>query len=75
MTGRSGTAGTHGDSKLWRFRYYQPFTRKRAMLSFGSYPSASLSEACQIVNQPALFSAKTSSLKSTKWQSDFVRRM
>ena len=32
-------------SKLWRFRYYKPFTRKRAMISLGSYPSVSLSEA------------------------------
>ncbi|WP_067708700.1 integrase arm-type DNA-binding domain-containing protein [Erwinia sp. ErVv1] len=30
---------TTGGSKLWRFRYYKPFTRKRAMISFGSYPS------------------------------------
>jgi len=38
---------TPGGSKLWRFRYYKPFTRKRAMISFGSYPSVSLSEARQ----------------------------
>lgn len=34
-----------GGSKLWRFRYYKPFTRKRAMISLGSYPAVSLSEA------------------------------
>ncbi|WP_097096625.1 integrase arm-type DNA-binding domain-containing protein [Candidatus Pantoea floridensis] len=38
---------TTGGSKLWRFCYYKPFTRKRAMISFGSYPSVSLSEARQ----------------------------
>lgn len=38
---------TPGGSKLWRFRYYKPFTRKRAMISFGSYSSVSLSEARQ----------------------------
>nr|CBX81205.1 Prophage CP4-57 integrase [Erwinia amylovora ATCC BAA-2158] len=38
---------TPGGSKLWRFRYYKPFTRKRAMISFGSYPSVSLSEPRQ----------------------------
>ncbi|MBN9928890.1 integrase arm-type DNA-binding domain-containing protein [Pantoea agglomerans] len=38
---------TPGGSKLWRFRYYKPFIRKRAMISFGSYPFVSLSEARQ----------------------------
>jgi len=38
---------TPGGSKLWRFRYYKPYTRKRAMISFGSYPSVTLSEARQ----------------------------
>ena len=37
-----------GGSKLWRFRYYKPFTRKRAMISFGAYPAVSLSEARQL---------------------------
>ncbi|RRO03517.1 integrase arm-type DNA-binding domain-containing protein, partial [Pectobacterium aquaticum] len=36
---------TPSGSKLWRFRYYKPFTRKRAMISLGSYPSVSLAEA------------------------------
>lgn len=36
---------TSRGSKLWRFRYYKPFTSKRAMISLGSYPSVSLSEA------------------------------
>ena len=31
-----------GGSKLWRFRYYKTFTRKRAMISFGAYPAVSL---------------------------------
>lgn len=34
-------------SKLWRFRYYRPFTSKRTILSFGSYPEISLLEARQ----------------------------
>jgi integrase len=32
-------------SKLWLFNYYRPFTKKRANLSLGSYPSISLTEA------------------------------
>lgn len=32
-------------SKLWRFRYYRPITKKRAQQSFGSYPSCTLSDA------------------------------
>jgi hypothetical protein len=32
-------------SKLWRFRYSRPFTKKKANLSFGSYPGISLKQA------------------------------
>ncbi len=32
-------------SKLWQFRYYRPLTKKRAKLSFGSYPAVTLAEA------------------------------
>lgn len=32
-------------SKLWQFRYYRPLTRKRAKLSFGSYPAVTLADA------------------------------
>lgn len=32
-------------SKLWLFNYFRPFTKKRANLSFGSYPELSLSDA------------------------------
>lgn len=32
-------------SKLWLFNYYRPHDKKRANLSFGSYPTVSLAEA------------------------------
>ena len=32
-------------SKLWRFNYYKPFTRKRALISLGVYPDTSLQQA------------------------------
>jgi len=32
-------------SKLWRFRYSHPITKKKANLSFGSYPEISLEQA------------------------------
>ncbi|MFT5083826.1 MAG: integrase [Lentisphaeria bacterium] len=32
-------------SKLWLFNYYRPFTKKRANLSLGNYPTTSLAEA------------------------------
>ncbi|MFP1749473.1 integrase domain-containing protein [Lonsdalea quercina] len=32
-------------SKLWQFRYYRPLTKKRAKLSFGSYPAVTLADA------------------------------
>lgn len=32
-------------SKIWRFNYYRPITKKRALISFGSYPAVSLLEA------------------------------
>lgn len=31
--------------KLWRFRYLRPATKKRTMISLGSYPSLSLADA------------------------------
>lgn len=33
------------NSKLWRFRYYRPVNKKRAMISLGAYPEISLAEA------------------------------
>jgi Integrase len=35
-------------TKLWIFQYSRPFTKKRSNLSFGQYPSLSLSEARQM---------------------------
>jgi len=32
-------------SKLWLFNYYRPYTKKRANISFGTYPDLSLAEA------------------------------
>ena len=32
-------------SKLWLFNYYRPFTKKRANISFGTYPEETLAEA------------------------------
>ncbi len=34
-------------SKIWRFNYYRPLTKKRALISFGGYPTVSLAEARQ----------------------------
>ena len=31
--------------KLWRFNYYKPITKKRALISFGRYPDVSLQQA------------------------------
>lgn len=36
------------NSKLWRFRYERPFTKKRNDLSIGSYPDLSLAQAREI---------------------------
>ena len=47
-----------GGSKLWRFRYYKPITRKRAMISFGAYPAVSLSEARQLREDARLLLSK-----------------
>ncbi|AIU88106.1 integrase domain-containing protein [Pectobacterium odoriferum] len=33
------------NAKLWRFRYYKPTTKKRAMMAFGAYPTVSLADA------------------------------
>ncbi|HEQ2049693.1 TPA: tyrosine-type recombinase/integrase [Raoultella ornithinolytica] len=33
------------NSKLWRFRYYRPISKKRAMISFGAFPMVSLADA------------------------------
>ncbi|KML66438.1 integrase domain-containing protein [Pectobacterium peruviense] len=35
-------------TKTWRFRYYQPQTKKRTTLTFGSYPAISLADARQM---------------------------
>ncbi|MFT5003194.1 MAG: hypothetical protein ACI952_001542, partial [Flavobacteriales bacterium] len=32
-------------SKLWLFNYYRPFIKKRANISFGTYPETTLAEA------------------------------
>ncbi|PHI29758.1 integrase domain-containing protein [Budvicia aquatica] len=32
-------------SKIWQFRYYRPINKKRAKLTFGSYPSITLQDA------------------------------
>ncbi|WGE88057.1 integrase arm-type DNA-binding domain-containing protein [Actinobacillus equuli subsp. haemolyticus] len=32
-------------AKLWRFNYYKPITKKRALISFGRYPDISLQQA------------------------------
>ncbi|WP_374755483.1 hypothetical protein [Citrobacter amalonaticus] len=29
---------------MWRFRYYKPHSRKRGMMSFGSYPAVTLAD-------------------------------
>ncbi|KGA24543.1 hypothetical protein AO825_04940 [Pectobacterium brasiliense] len=34
-------------SKIWHFNYYRPDTKKRALISFGSFPAVSLVEARQ----------------------------
>lgn len=66
---------TTGGSKLWRFRYYKPFTRKRAMISLGSYPLFRSLRPVRIVKQPALFSVKISIPKSISRQSSFIRKV
>ena len=35
-------------SKLWRFRYYKPITKKRTEMSFGAFPQVSLADARQM---------------------------
>ncbi|OTQ54586.1 integrase [Gilliamella apis] len=32
-------------TKIWRFNYYRPVSKKRALISFGSYPEISLADA------------------------------
>ncbi|ASY76836.1 integrase domain-containing protein [Pectobacterium polaris] len=49
---------TPSGSKLWRFRYYKPFTRKRAMISLGAYPSVSLAEARKLREDARLLLSK-----------------
>lgn len=34
-------------SKIWRFQYYKPFSKKRTIISLGSYPALSLADARQ----------------------------
>ena len=33
------------NSKIWRFKYTRPYTKKGALISFGSYPEVSLQQA------------------------------
>ena len=35
-------------SKIWRFQYYKPFTKKRTLISLGNFPGLSLKEAREI---------------------------
>lgn len=35
-------------AKLWRFNYYRPFTKQRALMSLGTYPEISIAQARQI---------------------------
>ena len=35
-------------SKFWLFNYYRPITKKRANISFGSYPALSLAQAREL---------------------------
>lgn len=43
---KSGSAST-----LWRFRYYRPSTKKRAMVSLGAYPEISIADARRIKDE------------------------
>lgn len=35
-------------SKIWRFQYYKPFTKKRTLISLGTFPEISLKEAREV---------------------------
>ena len=35
-------------SKIWRFQYYKPFSKKRTLISLGVYPEISLKDAREI---------------------------
>lgn len=35
-------------SKIWRFQYYKPFTKKRTLISLGNYPAVTLKDARDI---------------------------
>lgn len=35
-------------SKIWRFQYYKPFTKKRTLISLGAFPEISLKEAREV---------------------------
>lgn len=43
---KSGSAST-----LWRFRYYKPHTKKRAMISLGAYPEVGIADARRIKDE------------------------
>ncbi|MCE7488935.1 integrase arm-type DNA-binding domain-containing protein [Klebsiella variicola] len=45
-------------SKIWRLRYYQPYTRKRHTLTIGSYPEIRLQEARQKREEARLMLAR-----------------
>ncbi|NBI43341.1 tyrosine-type recombinase/integrase [[Haemophilus] felis] len=38
-------------SRLWRFYYYKPLTKKRTEMSLGAYPDVSLAQARELRNQ------------------------
>ncbi|WP_140919646.1 integrase domain-containing protein [Limnobaculum xujianqingii] len=45
-------------SKIWQFRYYRPINKKRAKLTFGSYPSITLQDARKLRAEARSFIAK-----------------
>lgn len=45
-------------TKIWRFNYYRPVSKKRALISFGSYPDVSLHDARKKRNEARQLLAK-----------------
>ncbi|MEX6424558.1 integrase domain-containing protein [Providencia manganoxydans] len=59
------------NSKLWRFRYYKPSSKKRAMISLGSYPDISLADARRLKdNARALLASNIDPLEHKKKQDE-----
>lgn len=61
-------------SKLWLFNYFRPFTKKRANLSFGSYPDLSLSDARLMRQSSRELLAKDIDPKSQKEKEHTTKR-